>query len=383
MILLDTEGKQNLIQAMRVCLSHTKRYKEADVSGKINLILIHAVTTIRNMESELNSRTNINPDHSFTKKAFVEFYKNVKNKFTLNRTIFDVQEYHKDKETGDEINSMIHSIYRAISMESFIDTLVDVESDNNVFISEELLKNVYNVLNKEFKIKIPGKTFNEFSKHPSRYLMKATHINGISVHGKDPHIKIGIIKLMLGLAFLDGTKLETYISTVKSFISATNQEERSELIMRLNGFNIGRKMIYTHRMSELNAIMLEIILMKHDGFDVVFKSVLGAITYCKMNGVETFLQVTNTILNNLIVSAFNDIHIYNVKEKELNQSVGILETNNPHVSILMSAIKQYITIYYMNRSRRVCAYSIDTAMKQALAAICKFDKDIFTGGAHE
>ena len=53
---------------------------------------------------------------------------------------------------------------------------------------------------------------------------------------------------------------------------------------------------------------------------------------------------------------------------------------------LIKSIGDYIDGYYSNKHERLCAYSISTAIKQALATMCKYEPDLFTkikGGKHD
>lgn len=374
MIILTEEQKVNLINASIKAVHNTSAYQKADAKDKLDAILTKCVEILGNLNTyhDLIKYSNDN----FSEKFFKEFNRKIKNAYVRGAAEESVKDFYKNISTEKE-PSAIRTLYNMIERTGEVDNAITKESVKP-FDSSKFVEDLYSFINKELKIKMPGRSFRAFYDKPSHYLSKVTYLDGAPIGDREFILKIAIIKMIIGLAFLDGRKLKTYVTTVKGFLNQDYSKPIEEASNRLHGFNIGRKMVYVQRMSELNAIILEYLMLKNDAFDTVLKNVVRSITYCKDNEIKTFLKVTNIIMNNLTVEMFSNRKFQKAKEEELNQIIAITEKENPHVVILIKGVAQYIEFYYKNRSNRLCAHDTSTAMKQALAAMCKFDPDLFT-----
>jgi hypothetical protein len=78
-----------------------------------------------------------------------------------------------------------------------------------------------------------------------------------------------------------------------------------------------------------------------------------------------------------LVAAFKNKTIRAAKEKQMNAVITTVDKTHPEVIVLINNIGNYIEGYYENKHTRLCAYSVDAAIKNALSTMCRYEHDIF------
>lgn len=370
------EERLVLLEATHKHISTRRSFKKADGMKRVFQIITQMITTERNIDLVKDV-----VDVRYDVRSLLEFEKSIRIKYV----------YNDAKVLTDEVlKHMLHDkkVPKHLAyIKELYDDIIDTDIGRSIMTNEVVtffdpeifFKDIYDRLSKDMKVKMPGRSLKLFWDDPSKYIAGVTHVNGVVVEN-DALLKIGIVKLAIGIAFLKDEKLTDYIKTIVEFVNQDKTTTSDVILNKLHDNNVGKKMIYVHRMSELNALILEFIMAKYFGFNMVIKSVVDSIIYCKANGIKTFLQITNVIMNNLIVISYTDKNLKALKEKELNQMILVTEKDNKYVHILIDGIASYIVSYYENEQGRLCAHDTTTAMKQALSSICKYDKDIFTLG---
>ena len=382
-LVLSPENNIHLLEAVHLHHAHKKVYIKMKVAKKKD-VLTHYFLTAKQLLELHNQVIEIKPTH-LNKDVFKEFLKHVKDSYIESHFKEVVANMHaaiKSKNTQIEDTTEFIT-YQWISASEVVSKLIEKENfKEEVFFIDIYRRQVVDCLMNTLRIGIACRDEKYFYGTPSRYIHNSPRVKNLEEDEQSAmelHLKMVIIHTHLAYAFMSRTpdRIEKYLDAVSEF---GDSEAKQEILSQLHGFGVARKAIYLHRIKEIENIVIEFNKAERFGFDTVLKSLLDSIEYCKKNKINTFLSVTNVILNNLLVAAFTNDTIRKTKEIELARVVtytGNKGKTDDKIKALTSDIRDYLKGYYENTSDRLCAYSINTAIKQALGTMCKYEPDLF------
>lgn len=381
-LVLEHRHQIDLLEAASFTLAKRNIYRYATTEKKTNMLTAQWLTArkLLDIHGELFGFEGA----EFNKEYFKSFLKEVQNKRLYTQYMIEIENMHKKIAKGKYPNEYIMGAYTMVQTSAVIARAVErSQLKNNIFDVKIYLDQTFNII-QNMSFGIANTTRLAFYATPSQFVHNCKAVK--SAEDKmlaEKEIKMVIIQAHLAIAFLDKDKLEDYLEA----INITNDmESRSEIISRLHEFNIGRKTIYIHRIHEIYNMMEEFLAVDRNGFDKVLKSIIKSITHCRKEGITSFLQITNVIMNNLLAAAFKHPKIRKEKEIILTKMIIFSGKKDSNILPLIKSIGEYIDGYYSNKHERLCAYSIDTAIKQALATMCKYEPDLFSktkGGNHD
>ena len=381
-LVLEKKHQVELLESASVTLSKKNMYRYSSVEKKTNILTAQWLTArkLLDIHNDIFGFEGVN----FSKDYFKLFLKEVQNKRLYNTYMEKIEEMHEKLALGKYPDEYIIGAYTMVQTSSVIARVIHrLEIKNNVFDLEIYLTETYDII-KKMGYGIAGNSRRAFYAEPSKFIHNCKSVKkSEDATATEKEIKMSIIQIHLAVAFLDRDRLDEYLEAINII---ENIEDRSEIISRLHEFNIGRKAIYLHRINEIYNMMEEFLTVDRFGYDIVLSSIIRSITHCRKEGITSFLQITNVILNNLLVTSFKSDRIRKVKEEELNKLITFSPKKDSNIIPLIKSIGDYIDGYYSNKHERLCAYSISTAIKQALATMCKYEPDLFTkikGGKHD
>lgn len=373
---LTPEQRTTLLHAVSVFLSKKHIYLYATVQEKLDLLTTHFMNTRELLETQ-HKNTPLN-DIPFNKDYFKIFLNKVKNDINLEGHTNVIKNMHKAiKENKTEIYDTIEfATYEFVRTSPLAALLIDSSAKVLLYFDKEIHKEAtYNNIKNKFDLGIKGSDFNNFYKSPSKYIHECRVVKeATDTKEMELKVKLAIVQMHMATAFLH--KSPNIFDGFVLSIDVLNKDS-DEDISRIHEFNLGRKAIYIHRTNEIKNMIAEFCTAERNGFDTVLESVIESISYCKANKINSFLSITNVIMNNLLVAAFKNKKIRAAKEKQLNAVINTVDKMHPEVVVLINNIGNYIEGYYENKHTRLCAYSVDTAIKNALSTMRRYEHDIF------
>ena len=368
-----------LVEAVSVHLSRKAGYRFAPISRKIDMLTVQFMT-VRKLLDIHNEISTFKKGTKMDKEFFKEFQKNVQDKYLHMKYTLEVEELHKAKEEERPRDEKVLGFYTFVQCSGVVDRLVEKENFiESVFDEKIFKKEVFTIMQKEMGFGIAGRSPIGFYSTPSKYIHESKFVKDANVpRAAESIVKMAIVELHLAVAFLKDDRRKEYISALKPNSTLYMNPEQNETITRLHNFNVGRKAIFLQRMNEVFNMLEEFNEAERFGFDSVLHSLVESISFCRKHRINSFLQITNVIMNNLLVEAFKNKNIRNTKEAEMCKMINIAPRYGQNIAVLIKSVGDYIEGYYASKHERLCAYSIDAAMKQALATMCKYDADIFS-----
>lgn len=375
----------NLMEAVSVHLSHKAEYRKASINGKVIKLTAQLLTARKLLEiqHEIGDLSKTVLD----KQYFKEFMQNVENSYLLQAYTTKTESvsfaFHATGVYKGGAEAEEWKFFHYVMSSDVVQKLKEVEDfKEDLFDANLYEKEVFNLLQTEFDFGIKSRSALGFYKEPSKYIhsskfaeLKDEVLAKFQKDIDENRMKMIILCLHIGVAFIPNKDdLKEYI---KSLRPDTKPDVSEEIISKLHGFSISKKAIYNHRLAEIANIMKVFITKDRFGYDTVLKSVVQSIVFCKQNRIHSFLEVTNLIINNLLVEAFNNRKMKSQVELEMNTILTYADSMNPNVVLLVNKISDYVDTYYKNKHERACAYSIGAAMKQAMAFMSKREPDLF------
>lgn len=382
-LILSPTQVSELLEAVSVHLSHKTVYRKASIRIKIIMLTTQLLVArkLLDIQSELDDLTKT----TFNKEYFKEFMKNVENSYLVRSMREKVEISSFRFEAGDinkkDLKSDIFKFYNYVKASEVVQKLKDIEDfKEDLFDAQVYVKNIFNIIMNEYDFGIKGKSHLAFYKEPSKYIHSSKHVNVSNdpyvVEAREYDMKICILLLHVGVPFIKNEdRLKDFIKMVDP---KTDIDVTEELTSKLHYFSIAKKTIFNHRINEIVDIVYSFLDKERFGYDTVLSSVVRSVVFCKQNKVTSFLEVTNLIINNLLVEAFTNRKMRSEIEKEINKVVTYADSINPNVVILMDNIANYVESFYKNKHTRACAYSVSSAIKQALGYMSKHEPDLFT-----
>ena len=381
-LVLTEMQASDLMEATSVHLSHGGVYRQSSISNKIKMLTAQLLTARKLLEVQ-HTIADMNKVR-LDKEYFKEFMKYVANSYlyvAYEERVAKLQHAIKtDTLKKKDRDNEVFKFYNYVLASPIVQKLVDGEDfKEDLFDAKTYEKNVFNILQTKFDFGIKSRSALGFYKEPSKYIHSSKYVAYMLAIEGD--VKEVILALHIGVAFISNQDdLAAYIKSLNPYTPRTESEE---IISRLHGFSISKKAIYNHRLSEILNITRTFMSKDRFGFDTVLTSVVKSIVYCKQSRIHSFLEVTNLIINNLLVEAFSNRKMKSQLELEINKIITYADSMNPNVVILVNSIGNYVETYYKNKHERACAYSIGAAMKQALSYMSKREPDLFTKSKRE
>ena len=370
-----------LLEASHIHFCKTGMYRRASIATRIDILTAYMATA----KLLLKQHHDVIPLSSADlneKKYLVNFLKEVKNNIYFKNNMNVISRMHESLSMFDKtvLDSDIYKIYQYVASSKIASRLEELENIQAIPYSETIHKeNTFKII-QDIDIGIKCKSAKAFYSKPSTYI----HDSKIVISESEPRemehrIKMLIIQVHLAEAFLgnDRKRLQEYIDSINIY---NYPEDKEKLLTHLHGGSLTRKAVYIHRMHEIENLLHEFNNAERHAFDTVLNTVLSTIEYCKKNRITSFLAITNVLMNNLLVAAFENNNIRKFKEKELAAVIKYTGTKgeiDKKILDLVVDIKNHVKAYYENVHERLCAYSINTAIKQALGTIDRYEPDLF------
>lgn len=346
-------------------------------------ILTAYFLTAKTLLSQNNEIIEIKQQELEDKKLLVKFLHEVINDRYEKVYAYEVQMMHEalEKKTDTSIyESEVYMTYQFVLTSGVISRILAKENIQvPLFLLDIHKENTLRILNK-IDLGLSCRSAKAFYNAPSKYIHTSSIVKAeANTERMELAIKMIVIQTHLAEAFIGNIpdRMNKYIEAINIY---NYPEEKDQMLTLLHDGSLARKAVYLHRMQEIENMVIEFNKAERNGFDVVLETVIDSIDYCKKNKINSFLAVTNVIMNNLLVAAFKHKNIRKVKEQELSQIIkytGTKGKTDTKVLELVTSIGNYIEGYYQNVHERLCAYSINTAIKQALGTMCKYEPDLF------
>lgn len=381
--LVLTENQNHvLLEAVHIHFCRKGMYRMSSISRRADILTAHFLTA-KILLSQNNEIIEIKQHELEDKKILVKFLQEVMNNRYEGMYAYEVQMMHEalEKKIDTSIyESDVYAAYQFVLASGVISRILAKENIQvPLFLLDIHKENTLRILNK-IDLGLSCKTAKAFYNTPSKYIHTSSIVKAeANTERMELAIKMIVIQTHLAEAFMGNIpdRMNKYIEAINIY---NYPEEKDQMLTLLHDGSLARKAVYLHRMQEIENMVIEFNKAERNGFDVVLETVIDSIDYCKKNKINSFLAVTNVIMNNLLVAAFKHKNIRKVKEQELSQIIkytgnkGKIDTK---VLDLVTAIGNYIEGYYQNVHERLCAYSINTAIKQALGTMCKYEPDLF------
>ena len=380
--LVFTELQEYLIlEASHIHFCKTGMYRYASIATRINILTAYVATAKLLLKQHHEVIPLVQTDLN-EKKYLVNFLKAVKNDIYFKNNMVLIDRMHESLSMFDKtiLESEIYKIYSYVSSSKIVSKFEEAANIQAIPYSEVIHKeNAFKII-QDIDVGIKCRSAKAFYSKPSVYIHSSKIVTESAEPSEMEHrIKMLVIQSHLAEAFLgnDKKRMREYIDSINIY---NETEHKEKLLTHLHGGSLTRKAVYIHRMHEIENMLREFNNAERHAFDTVLDTVLASIDHCKKNRITSFLAITNVIMNNLLVAAFENSNIRKVKEKELASVVKYTGTKgeiDKKILDLVVDIKNHIKAYYENVHERLCAYSINTAIKQALGTMYRYEPDLF------
>ena len=381
-LVLTAHQNNVLLEAVHIHFCRKGTYRLSSISRRADILTAYFLTA-KILLSQNNEIIEIKQQELEDKKILVKFLHGVMNDRYEGMYAYEVQMMHEALEKKIDTSIYESDVYIAYQFVLASGVISRILAKENIQVPLFLLdihkENTLRILNK-IDLGLSCKSAKAFYNTPSKYIHTSSIVKAeADTESMELAIKMAVIQTHLAEAFIGNIpeRMNKYIEAINIY---NYPEEKDQMLTLLHDGSIARKAVYLHRMQEIENMVVEFNKAERNGFDVVLVTVVESIDYCKKNKINSFLAVTNVIMNNLLVAAFKHKNIRKVKEKELSEIIkytGNKGKIDHKVLELVTSIGNYIEGYYQNVHERLCAYSINTAIKQALGTMCKYEPDLF------